>query len=103
MAGHAHRTASAVVDGGEHDMVTHVHRRHLTPDRLYDSGTLVAEYERWGDHAANGAVDHRDVGVADASSPDANDDLIMFRVGHLEAVGHHQVLAVVQHASHRFP
>jgi hypothetical protein len=79
-------------------MVTDLHRLHFGANRLDHAGPLVAEDRRG--LPRNGAVDDREVAMADAGSPDGHPDLGGTRVAETQLVGDLYVLTGVDDASH---
>ena len=81
VAGVAH---AAAAERGEHDVVAHLHLAHGVADLLHHASALVAEHDRRGER--DGAVEHRDVGVAQAGVDDAHHHLVGARAAHLDVV-----------------
>ena len=79
------RQVAAAGQGGDDHVVARLHRRHLGAHGLDDAGPLVAEHGRCLQR--DGAVDHRQVGVAHPGAPDAHLHLVGPGSPHLELVG----------------
>ena len=85
VTGVAHPAHPAVRDGRQHDVVADRDERHALADLLDDARALVAEHRRR--RPRDGAVEHRDVGVAEPRRDEPHQDLARPRVAHGQLVG----------------
>ena len=102
MAGVAHAAHAAVRNGREHDVVADGDEGDALADLLDDSRALVTEHRRR--RPRDGAVEHRDVGVAQARRDQPHQDLTRPRVAHGQLVGELGLpVAHVHDAPHAVP
>ena len=77
---------AAVAQGGEDDVVTHLHLADGSTDLFDHSRPLVAEHGRGRER--DRAVDHRDVAVTQPGGVNPNSHLVGTQVPHLYVVSH---------------